>query len=155
MRCLPAPQRGTGLVEALTACTVFALALLGHSALSAQVNRHLQEARCRTEAMLIAQSLIGRMAATEPAALTLRYEAGGSGGGSGGVGGGGGNGGDAEFAQAVARLPGSGLPGNAPAIAITTGPRPGSHRVTVTIGWQLPGSASAHRHTTITTIGGA
>lgn len=141
-------QRGTGLIEAITACTVFALALLGHSALSAQVNRHLQDARCRSDAVLIAQSLIGRMSVADPATLALHY-------GRGGGAGGGSAGGDDAFAQAVARLPGTALPGNEPVIDITSGPRHGSHRVAISIGWQLPGSLEPHRHTTTTTVGGS
>ena len=139
-------QRGTGLVEALAACTVFAIALLGHSALTAQVNRHLQEARCRTDAVLIAQSLIGRMAADNPNTLALRYGRGGSGGSVAG--------GDAAFTQAVARLPGNALPGNESTIDIAPGSRQGSHRVAISIGWQLPGSREPHRHTTTTVFGG-
>lgn len=63
-------------------------------------------------------------------------------------------GGDAAFAAAVARLPGSELTGNAPTVDITPGPRPGSVRVAVSIGWQLPGSTQAHRHATTAMIGG-
>jgi len=142
MKPMPSLQRGAVLIEALTAATVFAFALLGHAALSAQMTRHLQDARYRSEAALIAQALIGRMAADDAGALATRYRAGGA------------TAGDAAFALAVSRLPGSGLGANAPTIDIAPGPRAGSIRVAVSIGWQLPGTARPHRQTTTTIIGG-
>jgi type IV pilus assembly protein PilV len=135
--------RGALLLEALAAIAVFSLGILGHVALMGAIARHVEDAHCRTEAVHLAQALLARMGAENPAALAGRYGAG--------------TGGDgyAAFERAARRMPGAEIAGNAPEIAVLAGPTPESRTVTVTLRWQLPGERVAHRFQATAVVGGA
>jgi len=135
--------RGALLLEALAAIAVFSLGILGHAALTGAIVRHVEDARCRTEAAHLAQALLARMGAENPAALAGRYGDGNAGSGY------------AAFERAARRMPGGGLAGNAPEIAVLAGPTPASRTVTVTLRWQLPGERVAHRFQATAVVGGA
>ena len=139
----PHAARGALLLEALAAIAVFSLGILGHVALTGAIARHVENARCRTEAVHLVQGLLARMGAENPAALAGRYGAGSAGGGY------------AAFERDAQRLPGAGFAGNAPDIAVRAGPTPASRTVTVTLRWQLPGERVAHRFQATTVVGGA
>ena len=132
--------RGALLLEALTALAVFSLGVLGNVALQAQAIRHVHDAESRSEAARLAQALVGRMWADDPATLDSRYAA------AGGAG-------YAAFARLARRLPGADVPGNAAEIRLEPGPVPGSRRVIVVLHWQLPGDAAAHRHGLTAVVG--
>jgi type IV pilus assembly protein PilV len=134
-------QRGALLVEALVAIVVFSVGVLGNVALHAQAMRHVGEAHYRSEAAALAQSVLARMWAEDPAGLAARY------------GDGHGTGYDA-FAGLARRLPGAQLSGNAPEVRIEAGPSAASRRVTVVLRWQAPGESAPHRHATTAIMGG-
>jgi type IV pilus assembly protein PilV len=135
-------ERGGMLVEALAALTVFSIGVLGSVALMAQIVRHVQDSHCRSEAVHLAQALLARMWAEDPASLAGRYDA--------GVGGSG----YTAFSGAASRLPGATRDTNAPAVRVEPGPTPGSRKVTISLYWQLPGETGAHRYLTTAVVGG-
>lgn len=134
-------QRGALLVEALVAIVVLSVGVLGSVALHAQAMRHVGEARCRSEAAALAQSLIARMWAEDPGALAERYaDEHGTG--------------RDDFAALARRLPGTQLPGNAPEVRVEAGPSSASRRVTIVLRWQQPGESAPHRYVTTAVVGG-
>jgi type IV pilus assembly protein PilV len=137
------PQRAGGalLLEALTAIAIFSVGVLGTVAISAQSMGHIDAARYRGEAARLALSQLAAMAAEDPALLAERYdsERGGAG--------------HAAFARLAQRLPGASVAGNAPSVRVTSGPSLASRSVTVTLRWQMPGTAIAHRYAATGVIG--
>jgi type IV pilus assembly protein PilV len=129
------------LIEALTAILVFSAGALGTIALQAQASRHIDEAQSRSEAMHLADSLIARMWADDPGSLAERYDSGRNGPGF------------REFSALALRLPGAAMLGNAPEVRVVAGSSASSRSVTVTLHWQMPGDAEAHRYTASATIG--
>lgn len=136
-------QRGALLLESLAAVALLALGLLGHVTLAALLARHVEEARCRTEAQQLVHGLLARMATDDPARLASHYGSGSSTGD-----------GYREFAGRATRLPGGGLPTNAPEVRVDPGPTDDARTVTVILYWQLPGETRAHRYATATIVGG-
>jgi len=134
-------QRGALVLEALTAVAVFSFGVLGTLALHAQAMRAIDDARYRTEAVNLAQTLIATMWASDAATLASRYS------GAGGEG-------YAAFARLARRLPGAELPGNAPIVSVDAGPSAASRRVKVTLRWQMPAESVARRYDAIAIIGG-
>ena len=134
-------QRGALVLEALTAVAVFSFGVLGTLALHAQAMRAIDDARYRTEAVNLAQTLIATMWASDAATLASRYS------GAGGEG-------YAAFARLARRLPGTELPGNAPIVSVDAGPSAASRRVKVTLRWQMPAESVARRYDAIAIIGG-
>jgi type IV pilus assembly protein PilV len=57
----PSRQAGFALLEALIAILLFSLGILALMALQAQMNKHVTQARLRSEASFLASQLIGQM----------------------------------------------------------------------------------------------
>jgi type IV pilus assembly protein PilV len=133
-------QRGALLLDALIALAVCAVGVLGEVAVFAQAIRNVENAHCRSVAAELAQALVGRMWAEDPAALATHYDA------QAGAG-------YAGFVRELRRLPGADRPGNAPEIGVAAGAGPASRRVTIAVHWQLPGEPAAHRYGLVTVIG--
>jgi type IV pilus assembly protein PilV len=127
-------QRGAVLLEALVAIAIFGVGVLGHLELQARAVRHLDAANARGEAARLADALLARMWATDPARLALRF----------GVGPG--QAGEDDFIARARDLPGGGDPDNSPEVGVAPGPTPASRRVTIVLRWRAPGESVAHRH---------
>lgn len=136
-----AAQGGGFLLEALIGVLIFSLGTLGVIGLQARSIRHVNDAQYRSEAMYLANSVIGRMWIEPVANLEARYETGGGGAGY------------AETVALAAQLPGSAIAGNEPDIQVDAGPTPTSRIVTVTLRWQLPGDATPHQYVTTAVVG--
>jgi len=127
-------QRGAVLLEALVAIAVFGVGVLGHLELQAQAFRHLDAANARGDAARLADALLARMWAGDPARIALR------------LGAGPGRAGEDEFIARARALPGGGDPDNIPEVGVAPGPTPESRRVTIVVRWRSPGEIVAHRH---------
>jgi len=114
------------MLEALIAILIVALGILGTVGLYARSVQHVDDAKFRGEAALLASSLIGQMWLTDshPGPLAINFDSGGSGPGY------------TEFAALVAqRLPNS----VAPTVTISAGPTVSSSNVAILIQWFHPG----------------
>ena len=79
MKMIAAPkrtQRGSFLLEALIGILVFSFGVLGLVGLQAQSIRHINDAQYRAEAVYLAQSLVAKMWADDPAKLAANYQPG-------------------------------------------------------------------------------
>jgi type IV pilus assembly protein PilV len=125
-------QRGSFLLEGLIAILIFAFGILGLVGLLAGSIRASNDARYRTEAINLANAIVGDMWTTQAADLDTLF----------GVGG-------AKLlawqTQAASLLPAA-TASNAPKVDLA---QPGlsaqSRSVVVTIFWQLPGATEQHR----------
>lgn len=133
-------QRGSMLLEALIAILIFSMGILAIVGLQAASIRLSSDAKYRTDAIMLANEIIGRMwvADRTPATLQGNFQ-----------GGQGTNG--AEYtrwaAKVFAALPGaSGV--NQPTITVAPviGTDSTSAQVTVTVFWNLPGEPLENRH---------
>ena len=127
-RLLPMMQwtRGSFMLEALIAILIVALGVLSTVGLYARSVQHVDDAKFRGEAALLASSLIGQMWLSDahPEALSVNFDSGSAGPGY------------AEFAAMVAqRLPNS----VAPTVTVSAGPNVSSSRVDILIQWKHPG----------------
>lgn len=125
----PAPrrlQRGSFLLEALVGIAILSFGILGIVGLQAQSIRWVNDAQYRSEAIYLANAVISRMWADNPANLAVDY------GTTGGTG-------YKTFREAVKTLPHADDPTYAPEIAVAPGPANNSSLVTVTVRWRLPG----------------
>ncbi|MBS3936113.1 MAG: type IV pilus modification protein PilV [Sulfuritalea sp.] len=129
---------GATLLEVLIALLLFSFGILGLLGMQAVAAQLTGEAKYRAEAAMYASQLIGQMWADNPANLAADYASGTAG------------------PKYVAwrnqiQAPATGLPGavgaNAPTVTVD-----GNNVVTVTIFWQAPTAAAAHRHATVAQI---
>jgi len=127
-------QRGAVLLEALVAIAVFGVGVLGHLELQAQAFRHLDAANARGDAARLADALLARMWAGDPARIARQF------------GGGSGRASEDEFIARARALPGGNDPDNSPEVSVAPGPTPASRRVTIVVRWRAPGEIVAHRH---------
>ena len=135
MRCAPSidqlrgrrSQRGSFLLEALVGIAIISFGILGIVGLQAQSIRWVNDAQYRSEAIYLANAVISRMWADNPAKLKATYDK-----TSGGAG-------YDAFAEAVKTLPNADLTGYAPIITVDPGPANNSSLVSVTVRWRLPG----------------
>ena len=125
-------QRGSFLLEGLIAMLIFAFGILGLVGLLAGSIRASNDARYRTEAINLANAIVGDMWTTRAADLDTQF----------------GSGGAKLVAwqtQAASLLP-SATGTNAPQVDLA---QPGisaqSRSVVITIFWQLPGETERHR----------
>lgn len=136
MKMIAAPkrtQRGSFLLEALIGILVFSFGVLGLVGLQAQSIRHINDAQYRAEAVYLAQSLVAKMWADDPAKLAANYQPGGPR--------------YVEFREMVKSLPNGALAINDPDVVVTPHPTAvGSSIVTVTVKWILPGETAANQH---------
>ena len=133
-------QAGFMLIEAMVSIVVFSIGVLGLVALLAAVIKETSNAQYRIEASMLTDQLIGEMwgedKATLPASFSSpdgpRYQA---------------------WLTRSVQAANNGLPG-----AVATPPTVvfgANNQVTVTVFWQMPGSAPgtpAHQYTTITQL---
>lgn len=117
-------QKGSVLLEGLIAILIFSLGILSIVALLGASVKFTSNSKYRTEANLLANQIIGQMWVDDKTNSTLVSNYG-SPGGSKYV---------SWKSSVLSTLPGAGLTGNAPTIAID-----GNNVVTVTIRWQMPG----------------
>jgi type IV pilus assembly protein PilV len=122
---------GVFLLEALLALVVFSLAMLGLLGLLTHALRDSGSAHWRGEAFDVAAGALSRMWAEDPAALAARYDGAADGPGY------------RALLAAAMRLPGVTAASNAPRVTIDDSTST-SHRVSVTVYWQLPAEANAH-----------
>jgi len=125
-------QDGSFLLEGLIALLIFAFGILGLIGLVAGSIRASNDARYRTEAVNLANAIVGDMWTTQPAALDTEFGTGG-----------------AKLTawqtQAASLLPAA-TGANAPQVDLTqAGLSTRSRSVVVTIFWQLPGETERHR----------
>ena len=127
-----ARQGGSFLLEGMIAMLVFAFGILGLIGMLAGSIRASNDARYRTEAINLANAIVGDMWTTRAADLDTQF-------GSGG----------AKLiawqAQAASLLP-TATGSNAPQVDLTqAGLSAGSRSVVVTVFWKLPGDTERHR----------
>lgn len=131
-------QAGATLLEVLIALLLFAFGILGLLGMQAVASQLTGEAKYRAEAAMYADQLIGQMWADNAANLANDYATDNSG---------------AKFIEWRNQIQaaGTGLPGatgaNAPIVTVDA-----DNVVTVTILWQGPTEAAAHRHVTVAQI---
>lgn len=132
-------QAGAMLLEALIALLIFAVGVIGLMAMQATATRLAADGKYRAEAQALADQIIHQMWADDRsnAHLTAQYATGGAKY----------NAWAAQVQAAGTGLPGANLAGNQPTIVIGA-----DNVVTVTIFWQGPGEAAAHRHVTVAQI---
>jgi type IV pilus assembly protein PilV len=139
-----AEQRGSFMLEALIAILIVSLGVLGTVGLYARSVQHVDEAKFRGEAALLANTVIGQMWISDSHFLALQANFASAGGGPGYT----------EFATMVGqRLPNA-LP--APTVVVTAGPTATSSEVSITIFWRHPGEPAtfpSHRYDVNATIG--
>ena len=123
-------QRGSALIEGLLALVVFSVGLIGLLMLLSTSLVESGNARYRSEASLLASDLVARMWAGDRGAASLQSRFGDTG--------------ADEYRQWLQRvqatLPGSTTDANLPQVAIDD-----DRNVTISLRWQVPGEADAHR----------
>lgn len=120
-------QRGSFLLEALVGIAIISFGILGIVGLQAQSIRWVNDAQYRSEAIYLANAVISRMWADNPANLKTEYDKTAAGAGY------------KAFAEAVKVLPNADLADYAPIITVDAGPANNSSLVSVTVRWRLPG----------------
>jgi type IV pilus assembly protein PilV len=120
-------QRGSFLLEALVGIAIISFGILGIVGLQAQSIRWVNDAQYRSEAIYLANAVIARMWADNPANLKAEYDETANGAGYN------------AFKDAVKVLPNANLTDYAPIITVDPGPANNSSLVTVTVRWRLPG----------------
>ncbi len=123
-------QQGIVILEALISILLFSIGILAIIALQANSIKETADAKYRTDASLLANQVIGKMWVADKANLAANFNSP--------------NGSNyADWKNSVAALPGvSGVAANAPTITVGAG-----RAVTVTVFWQSPNEAMAHKHT--------
>lgn len=144
-------QHGGFLLEALIGILIFAFGILGIVGLQAQSLRNTGDAEYRAEATYLANALISKMWADDPATLQAKYDSTvGSGAGF------------AQFETDVSALPGVviGSPGAYQPVVLVDPPAPEQqspslqgHVVKVVIYWKAPSDANAHSYSTTGIVG--
>lgn len=126
----PAPhglQRGSFLLEALVGIAILSFGILGIVGLQAQSIRWVNDAQYRSEAIYLANAVISRMWADNPANLAKDYAKANNGSGY------------KALVEAVKTLPQASEADYAPDVTVVAGPSNNSSIVTVTVRWRLPG----------------
>jgi type IV pilus assembly protein PilV len=131
-QCPSGRQGGSFLLEGMVAILIFAFGILGLVGILAGSIRASNDARYRTEAINLANAIVGDMWTTQPANLDSQF-------GSGG----------AKLTAwqtyAASLLP-SATGANVPQIDLTqAGLSAQSRSVVITVFWQLPGDTERHR----------
>lgn len=129
--CAHRQRGGAFLIEALVALVVFSIGAAGLLGMMAKALRDSGNARWRTEASYLADSALSQMAAENSGDLQARYGTPDSPG-------------YRRILAAASELPGVSAEVNAPSISIEPAVD-GSHRVVVTVHWQLPADVRVHR----------
>jgi type IV pilus assembly protein PilV len=119
-------QSGSFLLEALVGIAILSFGILGIVGLQAQSIRWVNDAQYRSEAIYLANSVVSRMWADNPAVLKANY------GDTSGAG-------YLEFRKAVETLPHASEDEYAPTITVDPGLTANGSVVTVTVRWRLPG----------------
>lgn len=132
-------QRGATLLEVLVALLLFAFGILGLLGMQAVAMQLTGEAKYRAEAVMYADQLISQMWADNPANLANDYAS------------------TTPGPKYIAwrdriQAPGTGLPGSTGANTPTVVVDAASNIVTVSIFWQGPNEAAAHRHAVVAQI---
>ncbi len=123
----PGRQRGSFLLEALVGIAILSFGILGIVGLQAQSIRWVNDAQYRAEAIYLANAVISRMWADNPANLEALYDKANDGAGY------------KALREAVKTLPHADDPKYAPLLSVDPGPANNSSLVTVTVRWRLPG----------------
>lgn len=128
--------RGYVLLEALVAILIFSLGLLGMIGFQAASTRIVTDSRFRTEAAILADELIAKMAVDrrDVAKTNYIYDSEGSGGGSSS---------DTWFVKRVTG--GSKLPNPKAKVDVADGAAVDTFKVTVKIQWDLPSSGTTDK----------
>lgn len=133
-----AHQQGSVVLEALISILLFSIGILAIIGLQAASIKNVTAAKYRTDASLLANQVIGQMWVSDKsnAILVANFS---SPAGANYV----------TWANTVAQsLPGvSGVPANAPTIAVDA-----NNTTTVTVFWQAPDEAAAHKYTAIAVV---
>lgn len=133
---VPHPQRGSHLLEALLAITIFSIGVLGLVGALASSIRVTDDARLRSEATQLAHDLIAQMWTMSSADMEGQFVPGGAAL-------------DAWRARVAQLLPA--------ATTVVDFAEPGlsaqSRSITVSVTWLLPGSTERHRYVTSAQIG--
>jgi type IV pilus assembly protein PilV len=141
-------QRGNFMLEALIAILIVALGVLGTVGLYARSLQNVDDAKYRTEAALLANSLVGQMWIDDPqfSSLQAKFDS------TVGTG--------AEYIEfknvVTGRLPNATLTAGMPQVLVTAGPTATSSNVLITIQWRHPGDKVTdpmHFYTVNATIG--
>ncbi|MEO8345344.1 MAG: hypothetical protein ABI607_06570 [Betaproteobacteria bacterium] len=119
------------MLEALIAILIVSLGILGTVGLFARSMQNVEDSKYRSEAALLASSLIGQMWVSDTHLASLNSKFSDISGGAEYV----------EFAAQLAqRLPMATAP--PPTVVITAGPTAGSSNIVITINWVHPGDAA-------------
>lgn len=131
-------QRGSVVLEALISILLFSIGILAIVGLQAASIKNVTAAKYRTDASLLVNQVIGQMWVSDKSNATLVTNFSSPAGAN-----------YVTWANAVAQsLPGvSGVPANAPTIAVDA-----NNNATVTVFWQAPDEAAAHKYTAIAVI---
>lgn len=125
--------RGGFLIEALCAVLVFSIAAAGVLPMLAHAFQVTGGAALRAAANDLASSTLGRMAVEDFTTLPSRYDRDAPGAGY------------RALVTLAQQLPGVTAERNLPQVDIVDGPSAQSRRVSVSVFWQLPTDAAAHR----------
>jgi type IV pilus assembly protein PilV len=132
VQCPSGRQGGSFLLEGMVAILIFAFGILALVGILAGSIRASNDARYRTEAINLANAIVGDMWTTQPTQLDAQF-------GSGGTK-------LTAWQDYAASLLPSATGANAPQIDLTqAGLSSQSRSVVVTVFWQLPGATERHR----------
>lgn len=142
----PSVQSGVALLEALLGVAIFSLGLIGLLGMQSAATRVTSDMKYRSEAALLAEELVNQMWADDRLALQTLYATGGAK--------------YSDWYNNRVAAPGVGLPGaskptNKPTVAVIQGNAATASTpttVTITILWQTPQDASAHRYVSRTSL---
>jgi type IV pilus assembly protein PilV len=130
-------QAGSFLLEALISVLIVAFGILGIIGLQARVVQNVNDNQYRSEAVFLANSLLGQMWSSDPNTMVAQFS----------TGGGAGTPYDEFKKMCGARLPGCNLVGNDPLVVIVPPVAPATgFTATVTIFWQPPGEPNRHNY---------
>jgi type IV pilus assembly protein PilV len=134
-------QGGNFLLEAMIGVLIVAFGILGLIGLQARTIQNVTDVQFRSEAVFLANSLIGQMWITDQTQIAANFATGG-----------GAN--YTEFKNYVAtRLPGA-TGANVPTVAVAQAVAPlVGTTVTVTVFWQPPGDIAVHQYVATAVVG--
>jgi type IV pilus assembly protein PilV len=138
MKTIQSSQQGSVVLEALISILLFSIGILAIVGLQAVSIKNVTAAKYRSDASLLVNQVIGQMWVGDKTNATLSANFSSPSGAN-----------YAAWASSVAQaLPGvSGVPANAPTIAIDAG-----NNATVTVFWQAPDETVAHNYTAIAVV---
>ncbi len=138
----PQRQRGSFLLEALIGVLIVAFGVLGLIGLQAKTIQNVTDAQFRSEAVFLANSLIGQMWTSDQTQLVANFASAGGGPNY------------TEFKNFVAaRLPNA-TGANVPTVTVVPAVAPATGTaVTVTVFWQPPGDVAVHDYVASAVVG--